>query len=69
MSTVKALNPPEACDTCGGKLKATPHFYDGKTRMGPWAWMCSPCFMRLGSGLGTGKGQKYSSKSNEKVGG
>ena len=32
--------------------------YDGKTQYGPWAYMCVPCFVRLGSGLGTGKGQR-----------
>lgn len=31
--------------------------YDGKTKMGPWAYMCEPHFQRYGSGLGTGVGQ------------
>lgn len=28
--------------------------YDGKTRHGPWGYLCSECFRRLGVGLGRG---------------
>lgn len=31
---------------------------DGKTKGGPWAFMCDPCFDKHGIGLGTGKGQR-----------
>ena len=31
---------------------------DGKTKMGPWAFMCDDCHNKYGVGLGTGKGQK-----------
>jgi hypothetical protein len=31
--------------------------YDGKTKRGPWAYMCDWCMARYGIGLGTGKGQ------------
>jgi hypothetical protein len=24
-----------------------------------WGWLCSNCFQKYGSGLGTGRGQKY----------
>ena len=41
------------CDFC-----AKPAFYDGATRMGPWAHMCEEHFKMHGIGLGTGKGQK-----------
>ena len=34
--------------------------YDGKTRMGPWAFMCEYHFMMNGIGLGLGKGQRLS---------
>ena len=34
-------------------------FIDGKMLGGPWAIMCAACHDRYGSGLGTGKGQKY----------
>lgn len=32
--------------------------YDGKTREGPWAYMCDLCFQSRGRGLGLGKGQR-----------
>ena len=41
------------CDFCGSEAK-----YDGKTKLGPWAYMCEICFEKFGIGLGTGKGQK-----------
>lgn len=43
------------------------YFVDGKTQMGPWALMCPRCFKLYGVGLGTGRGQKYDSKTLEKV--
>ena len=51
--------PPTRCETCSNDIKSI--FYDAKTRMGPWACMCSMCFY-IGPGigqLGTGFGQKY----------
>ena len=32
--------------------------YDGKTKDGPWAYMCEDHFKSHGVGLGTGRGQK-----------
>lgn len=32
--------------------------YDGRTITGPWANMCESCYLSLGVGLGTGKGQR-----------
>lgn len=32
--------------------------YDGKTKYGPWAYMCVTCFVDHGIGLGTGRGQR-----------
>lgn len=32
--------------------------YDGKTKSGPWANMCEPCFTIHGVGLGEGRGQR-----------
>lgn len=32
--------------------------YDGKTRMGSWAYMCEDCFLTYGVGLGLGRGQR-----------
>ena len=41
------------CDFCSSQAH-----YDGKTRMGPWAWMCPAHFRAYGIGLGLGRGQK-----------
>ena len=49
---------PKTCDLCQGSLKK--EFIDGKTKMGPWAIMCSKCFQTSGVGLGLGHGQRYS---------
>jgi hypothetical protein len=43
-----------ACGICGQRLAQ----YDGKTAFGPWVFMCGPCFINYGTGLGLGKGQK-----------
>lgn len=32
--------------------------YDGRTKMGPWAFMCREHFDQYGVGLGLGKGQE-----------
>lgn len=60
------------CDFCE-KLRQDPDlkkhewFVDGKTKFGPWALMCPKHFKQYGVGLGTGKGQKYDSKTLEKI--
>jgi hypothetical protein len=41
------------CDICGKTAR-----YDAKTVYGFWAYLCPMCFVRLGTGLGTGKGQE-----------
>lgn len=52
------LSPaPIKCDLCDHPITGT--FIDGKTRMGPWANMCPSCHRIHGSGLGMGRGQKY----------
>jgi hypothetical protein len=43
------------CDICANGTKAV---YDGKTRMGPWAYMCESHYQSYGLGLGEGVGQK-----------
>jgi len=43
----------EKCQFCGNEAK-----YDGRTKYGPWAYMCENCFETRGVGLGLGKGQK-----------
>lgn len=49
--------PPEKCDICDSKI--TSLFIDGKTSMGPWAFMCKACHSTDGCGLGLGKGQLF----------
>ena len=49
---VKVLEKPE-CQFCGKEGA-----YDGKTKMGPWAFMCKECHKKYGVGIGTGKGQR-----------
>ena len=39
-------------------MVGAPAFYDGKTVMGPWAYMCETCFATYGVGLGMGRGQR-----------
>lgn len=39
-------------------------FIDGKTQMGPWAFMTPTSFRSLGVGLGLGKGQRYVKQSD-----
>jgi len=57
--------PPTQCDICRGTLGSV--FYDGATKHGPWALMCHSCHRQHGRGLGTGRGQKYNTKTLEKV--
>ena len=46
------------CDLC----TETAH-YDTKTRIGPWAYTCNPCYNKYSIGkLGTGYGQKLITK-------
>jgi len=40
------------CDFCGKE-----GVIDGRTKMGPWAFMCRECHKKYGVGLGLGKGQ------------
>ena len=43
------------------------YYIDGKTKIGPWAYMCLSCFKKYGVGLGVGKGQKYDATTGKKV--
>lgn len=42
------------CDICHARACV----YDGKTKHGPWAYMCEPCYTKNGMGLGLGLGQR-----------
>jgi len=64
MSTIKRYwaGDPVECDICNKPYKNM--MYDGKTQFGGWANMCQPCFNRYGTGLGTGKGQRYTKQED-----
>jgi len=55
--TGKIMHTQGECNLCG-KVNLS-EFVDGKTRMGPWANMCMPCYRKVGVGLGVGRGQRY----------
>lgn len=57
MGTSVAVSEIPDCDFCKEANKQTPAHVDGKTVMGPWAYMCAAHYKRYGVGLGTGKGQ------------
>jgi hypothetical protein len=46
------LSTRPACDLCGKDAVV-----DGKTRRGPWGYLCPLHFYELGTGLGEGRGQ------------
>ena len=50
------------CDICGKVCENT--LYDARTGFGAWGTMCEECFRKLGTGLGTGSGQKYQLNQN-----
>ena len=47
------------CDFCQKTGTDLKRFIDGTTVYGPWAMMCSECFIFKGKGLGLGSGQEY----------
>jgi hypothetical protein len=56
----------QACDICQSKIEDA--YVDGRTKSGPWANMCLPCWKKHGVGkLGTGFGQKYDAKTGKKI--
>lgn len=59
--TEAAVERLPGCDLCHPS-KPAKAAYDGKTKRGPWAFMCEPCFVVNGIGLGTGKGQRLIQK-------
>lgn len=54
MSVSSVVDKRPLCDICR-KQEAQ---FDGKTRVGPWAYMCLACYKQHGVGLGTGLGQR-----------
>jgi hypothetical protein len=57
--------PTKLCDICLQALGKT--YVDGKTKMGPWAYMCERCYKVHGVGLGTGLGQRYDTATSIKL--
>ena len=56
-----AVEYPQRCDFCDD-----PATHDGKTRMGPWAWMCDAHFTTHGPGqTGLGIGQRIVKVHND----
>ena len=63
MKTVKWISPlPTNCDICQQQIGN--EFIDGKTKQGPWGFMCPQCYEKHGVGLGTGYGQLYQKQLN-----
>jgi rRNA maturation endonuclease Nob1 len=61
---------PTTCDTCGRDLTVLSCFYDARIpQVGSWGLICHRCFTAYQCKLGTGRGQKYSVKTLEKMGG
>ena len=59
---------PTNCDVCRGTLGSV--FYDARLpSYGSWGIICHLCFQAHNCKLGTGYGQKYSTKTLEKLGG
>lgn len=48
------------CDICSTKAAV----YDGKTKFGPWAFMCEGCFKNIGIAVGIGKGYRIDKKED-----
>lgn len=55
--TGKVVSMQGECNMCGKERLS--EFVDGKTRLGPWANMCMPCYRKVGVGIGYGRGQRY----------
>ncbi|MCG3710367.1 hypothetical protein L5F64_02535 [Aliarcobacter butzleri] len=58
-------NDVEYCDFCGKIMSEELYLIDGKTKQGPWAWMCTDCFNEKGIGIKWGTGQLYKKIANK----
>ena len=70
MTTVRkwAGTWPSTCDMCGVWLPDEKYFVDASDNQGHWGLFCLQCHKDYcGSRLGIGLGQKYDSKTLEKV--
>jgi hypothetical protein len=55
------------CDLCERALDFEKVFFDARTKSGRWGLLCPKCWLNVGVGLGTGKGQMYDSITLEKI--
>lgn len=56
--TYRTMKYDDSCYFCFVKGVSNKAIYDGKTKQGPWAYMCEDCFKEKGVGVGTGNGHK-----------
>lgn len=59
--TTTVVSAYPRCDFHANRLAA----YDAKTVHGPWANLCTSCFMERGIGVGLGKGQRLVLKGQQ----
>ena len=60
LTTTVVSNIP-GCDICRMEFPSSepnPAVADGRTKQGPWAYMCETHLESLGVGLGVGRGQR-----------
>lgn len=60
--TEVVLDEQPMCQFVHGTREPELALYDGKTIHGPWAYMCEEHFRLYGIGLGTGKGQRLTTR-------
>jgi len=65
MSAISRVTVDTGCQVCNAEY--IDFVYDARMRVGMWAYMCEDCFNEYGIGLGLGKGQKYDTKTLQKV--
>lgn len=60
------FNAPEQCDVCKTTLTDKRFMVDGNFKPGGclWGCMCAKCFLKVGEGIGWGKGQLYTKLEN-----
>jgi hypothetical protein len=56
---------PINCDICHQPFAEV--FIDSRTVYGRWGLLCKTCHSKYGTGLGTGRGQKYDLKTMIKI--
>lgn len=69
MSEVKKWHGawPTICNMCGDWLPDNSYFVDGADQQGHWGLFCPACVQDYNIKLGTGRGQKYDSKTLVKL--